>query len=85
LIDCNEATDISRQSAGNVIGINLDSGDRFVRGKWKECLEEIEKESYTIGFVADGKDLHVMVDGYMKTTLVNNIKNSELEGDWYAF
>ena len=56
--------------AGNVIGINLEFGDRFVQGKWKKCLKEIEKESYKIEFIADGKDLHVIVDGYL--TLVKS-------------
>lgn len=33
-------SDISRQPAGSVIGVNLSTGDRYVNGKWRECLDE---------------------------------------------
>lgn len=85
LIEGKGVTDISRQSSGHIVGINLDSGDRFIKGKWKECLDEIEKSNYTLGLLISGNDMLVVIDGFFKAVLINSVNTSELKGTWYAF
>lgn len=65
--------------------MNLDTGDRFVRGKWKECVDDVESNTYSVGLLVSGDDLLVAIDGYFAAILVNGINKSELEGSWYAF
>ena len=56
----------------------MDSGDRFIKGKWKECIDEIESKTYTVGLLVSGGDLLLLLDGYFKAVLVNAVSKSEL-------